>query len=153
MCGCPRKDAPITGDTPGTMIVKPDSEGLLLTWIDEKGDFQVVQKPSDVPLVGRDVVKVVDPSREEGTHSDKVFVVGDFDVDRESAHKVILIGFHGSLFLPGVDVQALAKGIDQGVDCQGVPEIVQPGPARTTLRSEVAIGEHATECGVDGVEG
>jgi glutaredoxin len=54
--------------------VTEKSEGLLLTWIDEKGDFHVEQKVSDVPLVGRDAVRVLDPAREEGTHDGKVFV-------------------------------------------------------------------------------
>src|SRR5438552_17887521 len=54
--------------------VKDDTEGLLLTWIDEKGDFHVEQKVTDVPLVGRDAVRVVDPNREEGTHGDRVLV-------------------------------------------------------------------------------
>ena len=50
------------------------SEGLLLTWIDERGDFHVEQTPKDVPLVGRDAVRVVDPSRDDGTHPDRIFV-------------------------------------------------------------------------------
>ncbi len=71
--GCRGKEH-VTGDIPGTVLVRQETEGLLLTWIDEKGDFHVEQKVSDVPLIGRDAVRVVDPSREEGTHSDKVFV-------------------------------------------------------------------------------
>ena len=38
------------------------------------GDFHVEQKPSDVPLVGRDAVRVVDPAREDGSHGDTVYV-------------------------------------------------------------------------------
>jgi glutaredoxin len=48
-------------------VVREDSQGLLFTWIDEKGDFHVEQKVADVPLVGRDAVRAVDPSREDGT--------------------------------------------------------------------------------------
>jgi glutaredoxin len=40
---------------------------LLLTWIDDKGDFQVVQKPADVPKEARGAVRVVQVEREEGT--------------------------------------------------------------------------------------
>jgi glutaredoxin len=47
--------------------VKPDTPNLLLTWIDDKGDFHVVQKPSDVPPEGRSTVRVVVTTREEGT--------------------------------------------------------------------------------------
>jgi glutaredoxin len=55
-------------------VVKDTSDGLLLTWIDEHGDFHVEQKPTDVPLIGRDAVRVVDPSREDGTHASKIYV-------------------------------------------------------------------------------
>jgi len=47
--------------------LKEDSANLLLTWIDDKGDFHVVQKPADVPKEGRDQVRVVVTTREEGT--------------------------------------------------------------------------------------
>lgn len=47
--------------------VKDDTPNLLLTWIDEKGDFHVVQKVSDVPEAGRSEVRVVSSTREEGT--------------------------------------------------------------------------------------
>ncbi len=73
--GCGRRrETPKPDDTPAPLVVKDGAEGLLLTWIDEKGDFHVEQKVSDVPLIGRDAVRVVDPTREEGTHSDRVFV-------------------------------------------------------------------------------
>jgi glutaredoxin len=47
--------------------LKEDSPNLLLTWIDEKGDFHVVQKPADVPKEGRAQVRVVVTTHEEGT--------------------------------------------------------------------------------------
>jgi glutaredoxin len=47
--------------------VKADTPNLLLTWIDDKGDFHVVQKPADVPTEGRGKVRVVVTNREEGT--------------------------------------------------------------------------------------
>jgi glutaredoxin len=47
--------------------VKADTPNLLLTWIDDKGDFHVVQKPADVPTEGRATVRVVVTNREEGT--------------------------------------------------------------------------------------
>ena len=54
--------------------MKADSEGLLLTWIDDKGDFHVETRVADVPMMGRDSVRVVDPNKEDGTHADRVFV-------------------------------------------------------------------------------
>jgi glutaredoxin len=56
-------------------VVKDDTEGLLLTWIDDKGDFHVETKVADVPLVGRDAVRVVDPAKEETAAGDRVAVV------------------------------------------------------------------------------
>lgn len=47
--------------------VKADTPNLLLTWIDDKGDFHVVQKPADVPTEGRAQVRIVVTTREEGT--------------------------------------------------------------------------------------
>ncbi len=61
-----------TGATPKTNQLPPlelrdDTPNLLLTWIDETGDFHVVQKPEAVPEKGRAEVRVVVTTREEGT--------------------------------------------------------------------------------------
>ena len=53
---------------------KPRATGLLLTWIDDKGDFHVETRVADVPMMGRDAVRVVDPNKDEGAHADRVFV-------------------------------------------------------------------------------
>jgi glutaredoxin len=73
---CRRWSSSASGDplAAAPFVVKPDSEGFLLTWIDDKGDFHVEMKVADVPLMGRDTVRVVDPNREEGTHGDSIFV-------------------------------------------------------------------------------
>jgi glutaredoxin len=47
--------------------VKAETPDLLLTWIDDKGDLHVVQKPADVPTEGRATVRIVVTTREEGT--------------------------------------------------------------------------------------
>ena len=57
-------------------VVRPDSDDLLLTWIDDKGDFHVETRASDVPLMGRDTVRVVEPDREAPAGDD--VVVADF---------------------------------------------------------------------------
>ena len=73
---CKKADATISAD-PGDapVIVTELSEGLLLTWIDDKGDFHVETRVADVPMMGRDSVRVVDPNKEDGTHADRIFVV------------------------------------------------------------------------------
>jgi glutaredoxin len=73
---CRRGHAPPSADPPEpTVVVRPESDGLMLTWIDDKGDFHVETRVADVPMMGRDAVRVVDPNRDEGAHPDSVFVV------------------------------------------------------------------------------
>ncbi len=75
LAGCSKKNGGGASADPATTVeVRDATEGLLLTWIDAKGDFHVEVRPVDVPLEGRDAVRVVDPTREDGTHADKVFV-------------------------------------------------------------------------------
>ena len=47
--------------------LRDDTQKLLLTWVDEKGDFHVVQKPSEVPKQARQTVRVVVTTKQEGT--------------------------------------------------------------------------------------
>jgi glutaredoxin len=54
-------------------VVTDTSTGLLLTWIDEKGEFHKEESPSAVPVTARDVVKVNDPAHEPPSPDD-VFV-------------------------------------------------------------------------------
>jgi glutaredoxin len=44
-----------------------DTPDLMLTWVDAKGDAHAVSKAADVPAEGRDHVRVVVTTREEGT--------------------------------------------------------------------------------------
>ena len=74
-CSCGKEEgngADPTGAAPSAnelppLELKDDTANLLLTWIDESGDFHVVQKPSDVPEKARKEVRVVVTTREEGT--------------------------------------------------------------------------------------
>jgi glutaredoxin len=71
---CRRSPSSSAPDPAATVIVRPESEGLLLTWIDDKGDFHVETSVADVPMMGRDAVRVVDPNRDESAHPDQVVV-------------------------------------------------------------------------------
>ncbi len=76
--GCRRsRGTPASTSEPAepAVTVKDDTEGLLLTWIDDKGDFHVETRVGDVPLMGRDAVRVVDPAKDEAAHGDRVAVV------------------------------------------------------------------------------
>jgi glutaredoxin len=53
--------------------VTDDTPGLVLTWIDDKGEAHVTLRPADVPAAGRAMVRVVITDREEGTR-DRFYV-------------------------------------------------------------------------------
>lgn len=82
---CKSKPEPSSGDDPTgakptsnelpPIEVRDDTPGLLLTWIDDKGDFHVVMKPADVPEAGRKQVRVVVTGKQEGT--EKLVYVAD----------------------------------------------------------------------------
>jgi glutaredoxin len=64
--GKPAPAAPRANELP-PLVVKADTPNLLLTWIDEKGDFHVVMKPADVPSEGKKAVRVVVTDKPAGT--------------------------------------------------------------------------------------
>jgi glutaredoxin len=82
LAGCKRHDgagspkpasaAPKANALPA-LDVKADTPNLLITWIDDKGDFHVVQKPADVPPEGRKQVRIVAADKQAGT-GDLVYV-------------------------------------------------------------------------------
>ncbi|HQP33644.1 MAG TPA: glutaredoxin domain-containing protein [Polyangiaceae bacterium] len=70
--GCCRKPSDDDGTRPQLrelpkLELRDDTADLHITWIDAKGDFHVVHKPADVPVEGRDAVRVYVAGREEGT--------------------------------------------------------------------------------------
>ncbi|HEY3498676.1 MAG TPA: glutaredoxin domain-containing protein [Polyangiaceae bacterium] len=84
LAGCRSKEGPAgAGSAPAAaaprsnelppLVVKSDTPNLLLTWIDEKGDFHVVMKPDEVPAEGKKNVRVVVTDKSAGT-ADLVYV-------------------------------------------------------------------------------
>lgn len=55
------------------LTFKAETPNLLLTWIDDAGDFHVVDKPADVPDAGKKNVRVVLTDKEAGT-GEQVYV-------------------------------------------------------------------------------
>jgi glutaredoxin len=49
------------------LVLKDDTAGALLTWVDDKGDFHVVEHVTDVPEASRETVRVVLADRKDGT--------------------------------------------------------------------------------------
>lgn len=64
--GPPAAETPQT-DTLPPLTLRDDTADLLLTWVDEKGDFHVAQSPSEVPETSRKQVRVVVTTLEAGT--------------------------------------------------------------------------------------
>jgi glutaredoxin len=62
----PAASAPDTAELP-PLVLRDDTADTLLTWLDDKGDFHVVQKIADVPAESREKVRAVITTRSEGT--------------------------------------------------------------------------------------
>ena len=63
---CKRHGDAVAEAVPDVPVVNDKVEDLQLTWIDEKGEFHIEQRVADVPLAGRDVVRVriLDPAKD-----------------------------------------------------------------------------------------
>jgi glutaredoxin len=136
LAGCP-KNKGATGDGGSSsesaegspIVLKPDSAGLLLTWIDDKGDFHVEQTVADVPLMGKDPVRVVDPNREEGTASDRIFLA-DLRTLRADGTYAVRIAKRADF-----DAVALARRQEKG------PTLANTAPSSSAPPSDGTQGE------------
>src|SRR5690349_2278760 len=71
--GCRKKSETVAEAPQEPPAVSDATTGLLLTWVDDKGEFHVEQRAADVPAASRDVVKVRDPGRDP-LSGDRIFV-------------------------------------------------------------------------------
>ena len=62
----PEDLAPKSNELP-PLELRDDTSDLLLTWVDDKGDFHVSMKVADVPAKNREQVRVVVSTKKEGT--------------------------------------------------------------------------------------
>ncbi len=85
VAGC-KRPAPTT-EAVVLPVVTDASTDLLLTWIDDKGEFHVEQKVADVPVGSRDVVRVADPVKDP-PKLDDVFVADLRNPGAEGAYPV-----------------------------------------------------------------
>ncbi len=75
LASCKKRDAAATASGSAAEelpVVTEATTDLLLTWVDERGEFHVEQKVADVPAASRESVRVVDPAR--SVSADRVFV-------------------------------------------------------------------------------
>ena len=88
-------------------VVTDDTTGLLFTWLDEKGEFHTGEKVADVPMVGRDQVRVLDPVHDDGSDPDRIFIV---DLRAAGAD-----GKYPARAMKRADYEALAEGLRKKV--------------------------------------
>lgn len=131
--GCKRSSTATTSvDAGPPPIVSEASEGLLLTYLDERGDFHVVGKPSEVPEPARAVVRVMDPTRDEGSSGETVFVAdlrrptsdGTFTVRRmkRSELESLALGRRGAS--SGPSGAASGRGAESSAPAAGSPLVI-----------------------------
>jgi len=65
LCACKSRSAGGTADASVSISLRDDTTGLMFTFVDDKGDFHVVEKVVDVPEASREVVRVMDPNRDD----------------------------------------------------------------------------------------
>ena len=90
LAACSKKDpegesSTIVSAPDDAIELRDDTEGMQLTWIDTKGDFHTEMKVGDVPMEGRDTVRVLDPEKTLGRWNDpqaKIYVA-DLRTKRE----------------------------------------------------------------------
>jgi glutaredoxin len=88
-CKKPSDDGttPVSGSLP-PLTLRDDTPDLLLTWIDERGDFHTTQAIGDVPAHGRDAVRVVITSKDDGSVTDQVYVANLMDKKPDGSYAV-----------------------------------------------------------------
>jgi len=76
LAACKRGDdgtAPKAGSLP-PLTLRDDTPDLLLTYLDERGDFHTAQRPDEVPAAFRNPVRVVVTTRDEGSATSLLYV-------------------------------------------------------------------------------
>jgi glutaredoxin len=84
LASCSERDdgtAPVTKETLPEVSIDGATPGLMLTWIDEEGRTHVELRVDDVPMKGRDLVRIVFDDRTDG-QSDPIYVA---DLSRADA--------------------------------------------------------------------
>ena len=72
--GCKKKGEVVAEAATEAPVVKDTTDGLQLTWIDDKGEFHVEQRVADVPAAARDVVRVRVLESATDLTGDRIFV-------------------------------------------------------------------------------
>jgi len=132
--GC-KKDPTTSETAPEPPRVDDATTGLLLTWVDDKGEFHTEERVTDVPADAREVVRVRDPNKEEPAGG-RVFVAdlralgpnGVYPVRavaREEFENVAVArrAKHGNVLAPKAPASASA-GANGGADVAARPAVI-----------------------------
>jgi glutaredoxin len=136
LVSCNRSTKPQPVDEPAAAApeVKDSTEGLVFSWIDDKGEFHVVEKTTDVPIAGRDAVRVMDPAHYDTDHPDRVYVV-DLRVAGPDGSYPVRIATREEL-----DALALARRSKSGPTLASAAHPASSGEAPTGSPSSAAQG-------------
>jgi glutaredoxin len=138
---CRRSQSSSAPDPAATVVVRPESEGLLLTWIDDKGDFHVEASVADVPMMGRDAVRVVDPNRDESAHPDQVIVADLRQTGANGAYPV------RTMTRADFEAMAVARREKAGPTMASAAPAVAP-PSGSPASTDTATSKHAASASV-----
>jgi glutaredoxin len=86
--GCKKKGDAVAEASAVPPVVKDETEGLQLTWIDDKGEFHVEQRVADVPPGSRDVVRVRVLESATDPGGDRIFVADLRNAGADGAYPV-----------------------------------------------------------------
>jgi glutaredoxin len=153
MGGCSRSHAPAASEARASApVVRDTSDTLLLTWVDDKGDFHVETRVADVPAPGRESVRVVDPGKADEAEGERVFVADLRQAGPDGSYPVRV--------MPRVEFEALAvaRRAEAGPTLANVPPPSAPGtvgaagagespPMAKDVRGGVVIVYGAEWCG------
>jgi glutaredoxin len=127
----PASAAPKSNELPA-LELREDTPNLLLTWIDDKGDFHVVMKPGDVPEARRQNVRVVVTDRTDGTGS-LVYVADLSRKEQNGAYPVKTMSRNEwdelGASLRKARLEALAPPPSAAPSGSAAPSAVVPAPA------------------------
>ena len=86
--GCKKKGDAVAEASAATPVVTDTTEGLQLTWLDDKGEFHVEQRVADVPPGSRDVVRVRVLESATDPGGDRIFVADLRNAGADGAYPV-----------------------------------------------------------------
>jgi glutaredoxin len=126
--GCRSSHAPATSEARASApTVRDSSDALLLTWIDDKGDFHVETRVADVPAAGRETVRVVDPGKSDEASGGQVFVADLRQAGPDGSYPIRAIS------RTDFEALAVARRAEAGPTLANVPP---PAPSGTVAAGE-----------------